>query len=151
MRALVISAFPGAGKSWVADNPGNLTVADSDSSDFSWENQAERIRHPEWPQNYMRHILEQQANSDIVFVSTHKEVRDAMIGAMIPFILVYPGLDMKQEYIQRYIDRGNAPAFVALLEQNYEAWIAELEAQQCYMRVVLKPGEHIADILPAVL
>jgi hypothetical protein len=148
MHNLVISAFPGAGKSWLAQNPGNLRITDSDSSGFSWTNQAENIRHPEWPQNYMRHILEQIRISDIVFVSTHKDVRDAMLKAMIPFILVYPSLDMKQEYIQRYIDRGNASAFVALLEQNYELWIAELEAQECYMRVVLKPGQYLADIMP---
>lgn len=151
MRNLVISAFPGGGKSWVAQNPGDLIVADSDSSGFSWASQAKKIRHPEWPNNYVRHILKQQAVSDIVFVSTHKEVRDAMVAADIPFILVYPDLSMKQEYIQRYIDRGNAPAFVALLEQNYETWIAELEAQEGCTHVVLKPGQYLADILPSVL
>lgn len=151
MRKLVISGFPGVGKSWLFENPNGLVIVDSDSSNFSWENAAEKIRHPEWPNNYIQHILEQRDKMDIIFVSTHKEVRDAMVAAKIPFILVYPGPDMKEEYIQRYVDRGNAPGFVRLLEQNYEAWIAELQIQDNCTHVVLDPGQYLADVIPQML
>lgn len=150
MRKLVISGFPGVGKSWLFGNPNGLTVADSDSSNFSWANAAEKIRHPEWPSNYIQHIREKRDETDIIFVSTHKEVRDAMVVAAIPFILVYPSPDMKEEYIKRYVDRGNAPGFVHLLEQNYETWIAELQAQTNCTHVVLGPGQYLADVLSQV-
>lgn len=147
MQKKVVSGFPGVGKSWLHQNPNGFVVSDSDSSNFSWANQAEKIRHPEWPNNYIGHIQTARNNADIVFVSTHKEVREAMVMAGIPFVLVYPSLEMKDEYIARYVARGNAPGFVKLLEQNYEIWIAELMAQQDCEHVVLKPGQYLSDVL----
>jgi hypothetical protein len=147
MQQKVVSGFPGVGKSWLHQNLDGLVVADSDSSQFSWQNEAERIRHPKWPSNYIEHIRDTKGNVDVVFVSTHKEVRDGLVQAGIPFALVYPALQMKDEYIARYVNRGNAPAFVELLRKNYEAWIAELAAQQGCEHIVLKPGQHLADVL----
>ncbi len=147
MKKLVISGFPGIGKSWLFKNPKGQVVRDSDSSNFSWLNQAEQIRHPDWPSNYMEHIWEKRESADFTLVSTHKEVRDAMVKAAIPFVLVYPALDMKEEYIERYVVRGNAPFFVSLLTQNYDTWISELQAQKNCLHVVLSPGQYLADVL----
>jgi hypothetical protein len=143
----VVSGFPGIGKSWLSQNPNGRVIADSDSSNFSWSNQSEKIRNPEWPSNYIRHIIETREKADFVFVSTHKEVRDAIVEASIPFTLVYPGPGMKAEYIERYVSRGNTSGFVKLLEQNYQNWIAELAAQQGCRHLVLMSGQYLADVL----
>lgn len=147
MQKKVISGFPGVGKSWLQQNQNGLVVSDSDSSSFSWKNQDEKIRNPEWPNNYIGHIKAMKEATDIIFVSTHKEVRDAMVQACIPFTLVYPSLEMKEEYIARYVARGNVSSFVKLLEQNYEAWITELMMQKHCIHIVLRPGQYLSDVL----
>lgn len=140
----VIAGFPGVGKTWLLENS-TTPVSDSDSSRFSWESPG--VRHPEWPRNYVEHVRGQMPVSSYVLVSTHKEVREALLQAEIPFTLVYPGLTMKEEYLQRYWDRGSTGGFVKLLEQNYESWIRELLDQQGCDHVILGPGQYLGDVL----
>lgn len=147
MKTRVVSGFPGVGKSTLFGQAGNLTILDSDSSKFSWADEAERIRHPQWPANYIDHIRENQGKADIILVSSHDVVRDALIQAGIEFELVYPALEMKAEYIKRYIDRGNSPAFVKLLEVNYDVWITGLMKQTGCVHRSLRPGQYLSDVL----
>ena len=149
-KTRVISGFPGVGKSTLFRSLRHLehvTVLDSDSSKFSWENEAERIRHPQWPANYIDHIRENLRKADIILVSSHEVVRDALVKAGIEFELVYPGPEMKAEYIKRYVDRGNNPKFVEMLETNYDTWIAELMNQTGCTHLVLGPGQYLSHVL----
>ena len=143
----VVSGFPGIEKTTLFDNGTRFLLLDSDSSTFSWADPVKRIRNPEWPQNYLRHILQNIGKVDEIFVSSHAEVRTALVDAGIKFTLVYPGLEMKEEYVQRYVSRGNAPAFVTLLQENYDAWITELMQQEGCTHIVLKPGQYLSDVL----
>ncbi len=143
----VVSGFPGVGKSSLFERSGELKILDSDSSRFSWADAPNRIRHPEWPSNYIGHIRENLGKADIILVSSHDVVRNALVEAGISFVLVYPALDMKDEYIQRYVTRGNSPAFVKLLQTNYVIWIQELERQPGCKHVLLGRGQYLSDVL----
>lgn len=86
-KTVVISGFPGVGKTSLCARPGGLKILDSDSSNFSWQNQKEKIRHPEWPGNYIEHIRQNIGKVDIILVSSHDVVRSALLRAKIPFVL----------------------------------------------------------------
>jgi len=150
-KAVVISGFPGVGKTTIFTKHTNLAILDSDSSNFSWQDSVNRIRNPEWPANYIAHIQENIDNTDAIFVSSHREVRKALVANNIKFVLVYPELDMKEEYIQRYKDRGSPETFVALLKTNYKTWIQELMEQQNCIHVVLKSGQYLSDVFYKIL
>lgn len=133
MRTRIIAAFPGTGKTYfTAANPGRCL--DSDSSQFSWlirdgapvTVNGAKVRNSEFPGNYIAHLKEQIGKYEFIFVSTHKEVRDALLGSCLFFYLVYPDLDDKQVYLQRYKDRGSPQAFVDLLDKNWLDWLGEL-------------------------
>lgn len=149
----VVSGFPGVGKSHLCKLiPG---VSDSDSSLFGWAVTAPdepKKRHPDWPRNYIEHIwsLLDRPEVTYILVSSHQEVRDALVRAGIRFVLVYPALDMKREYIQRYIDRGSPATFVQLLDGTYEDWITKLTAQDGCEHRVLQSGQYLADVLEGV-
>ena len=146
----IIAGFPGVGKSHFfqrSASAGNHLL-DSDSSKFSWMMTPEgRVRHPEWPNNYIEHIKANIGKAPLIMVSTHKEVRDALIANELPFTLVYPSLQIKDEYIQRYVARGDNDAFVKLLEQHYDAWISELMAQKGCAHVALRSGQYLSDVI----
>lgn len=147
-QASVVSGFPGVGKSTFAQSDSTLRVLDSDSSKFSWQDPVKKIRHPEWPSNYIRHIQENLHNgTDIILVSSHAEVRSALVKAEIPFVLVYPDEGMKDEYIQRYVSRGNDGPFVDLLRNNFKIWICELKLQTGCTHVPLRSGQYLTDVL----
>ena len=128
MRTKIISAFSGTGKSYYHNNHPTTTL-DSDSSGFSWskDENGNKIRNPEFPQNYINHIKENIGKYEIIFVSSHKEVRDALLNNCLYFYLIYPEQHRKDEYIKRYIERGDPQSFINLIETNWRSWINELE------------------------
>lgn len=160
-NAKVIVAFPGCGKTYATDNSPHLSFSDSDSIGFSWLYQEDgspvkdadgnKIRNPEFPQNYIRHIISKSHEYDVIFVSTHKETRDALIANGIAFSLVYPDKQCRTEYLKRYADRGDNTAFVKLLETNWDNWISQLEEQTECVHCVLQSNEYLLDVLPELL
>ena len=118
---IVISTFPGMGKTYFYNNfQSTLSSYDSDSSKFPKDN---------FPNNYIDHIKEKLKlnDRDIIFVSSHEDVRQALIDNGINFTVVYPKKIDKEAMIQRYKERGSSPEFVRLLEENYDNFIDSIE------------------------
>lgn len=83
----------------------------------------------------------------MILISSHKEVRDALVENDLSFILVYPSRDIKDEYIKRYVDRGNNESFVDLLNKNWDNWLSELETQEGCVKIELKEGQYLSDVI----
>lgn len=139
MKTKVYSAFPGVGKTTYF-NTTEKNVLDSDSSTFDKRN---------FPENYIEHIERniQNPSVDKILVSSHKDVRDALVKKGIPYVLVYPDRNIKDEYIQRYKDRGNNDAFVDLLTKNWDNWMDEMEDQKGCHKVKLGSGQYLTDVI----
>lgn len=142
--SVVISGFPAIGKTYLFNNS-NLKVTDSDSSKFSWIEKG--VRHPDFPSNYIRHIKECMGVYDIVLVSSHEEVRKALQEANIDYTLVYPNIGLKNEYIQRYKDRGNPESFINLIEANWDNWIEAMEEDPADTHLILSSGDYLSDFI----
>ncbi|WP_395762373.1 hypothetical protein ACH34C_07155 [Elizabethkingia anophelis] len=141
---LVISAFPGTGKSHYVnygEGSGYMPqgfASDSDSSKFD---------KAHFPENYIEHIKSNIEDGYArIFVSSHKDVRDALIQNNIDFILIYPSIDLKDEYIARYKQRGSSDVFIKLLSDNWESWINECKSQKGCKHIELKSGEYISNV-----
>lgn len=127
----VISAFPGCGKSYCFNNyQDKFTILDSDSSEFSWVKDENgnntKERNPEFPNNYIKHIKENIKKADIIFVSSHEEVRKALYDNDIKTIIVAPANDMKEDFINRYIERGNSESFINFISNNWERFLNDI-------------------------
>lgn len=139
MRTKVYSAFPGVGKTTYF-NTTEKNVLDSDSSKFDKKH---------FPDNYIEHIERsiQDPNVDKILVSSHKDVRDALVKREIPFVLVYPDRSLKDEYIERYIKRGNNGTFVSLLDKNWDDWMDEMDSMKLPYKVRLGKGQYLTDVI----
>ena len=144
MKTKVYSAFPGVGKTTYF-NTTEKNVLDSDSSKFDKKH---------FPDNYIEHIERniQDPNVDKILVSSHKDVRDALVKKEIPFVLVYPDRSLKDEYIGRYIERGNNGTFVSLLDNNWDDWMDEMDTMlpqdgQTLYKVKLGSGQYLTDVI----
>lgn len=136
-----MSVFPGMGKTHFTYNKSielGLSVLDIDSSRF--------IRG-DWPQNYVDHIKNQIGNVDMILISTHSEVREALIENDIHFILVYPKRNSMSNYITRYEDRGNSDTFISFVEDMWEHWMDDLNSQQGCLKYVLDGDKYLSDII----
>lgn len=143
----VISGFPGIGKSWLFNNQEslNLKVSDSDSSEFSWLSPG--VRNPAFPGNYIDHIKQAIKDFDVVLVSSHDVVRDALKAAGIEFITVYPHMDDKEEYIKRFIERKSTDAFVKLITDNWSDWIGNINKSNDGLAIQLNLGAYLSDFI----
>lgn len=72
--------------------------------------------------------------------------RDELNKRSIPFTIVLPSLDMKQEMIDRYIKRGNQENFVTMLENNYETFVNDLMSDP-NNKIVLDSGQYLKDVV----
>lgn len=144
-QVFVICGFPGVGKSYVVrhQNDLGLKILDSDSSTFDKK---------EFPQNYIEHIesVLSKGEVDIILVSSHKVVREALKENNIDFFLVYPDILCKDEYIERYQERGSPESFIDLLRKNWDNWITECKQETDCSHVVLKRGQTLYDWIEKV-
>lgn len=128
-KTIVIAAFPGMGKTFYKNNCNGFIVSDSDSSQFSWtiDEEGNKIRNPEFPNNYIEHIKSLIGKVDFIFVSTHEPVLRALIENNIYFFLLYPPMDNKPIMIERYYERGSDNKLIKTIYDNYDKWITTLE------------------------
>lgn len=131
--ALVISAFPGCGKTEAAKNQilgEGAPILDLDSSSFSWL--APGVRNPEFPQNYIDKVKESLEDNVIIFVSSHTAVRKALHANDIPFILVWPKPDTMWSWIGRFFDRGDRISFIEAIMDNWFHWLDDAFEEEEY-------------------
>lgn len=146
-ETLILSAFPGTGKTVLTGYKG-LNILDSDSSKFD---------KSEFPQNYIKHIkekvtlhsfsnpIETPLSVDILCISSHKSVREELESQRIPYTLVYPYTESKDEYLGRYKKRGSSDTFISLLNDNWRAWIKDCCSQKRCAHYRLLPQQYLSD------
>ena len=147
MKTKIISAFPACGKTYAFKklNEKGYKILDNDSSQFNWcyyhnpvnSDKFEKYRNPEFPKNYIQHIKENIGKVDYIFISSHKEVIDALIKNGIHFTLVYPDRKMKAEWVGRCFLRGNGEKYCQLIADNWDKWIDEMDKVENCVKYVL--------------
>lgn len=138
-RTVVVSAFPCCGKTYAFKNyQDKYSILDSDSSKFSWIYEAEkdkygntlrgvkRVRNPEFPNNYIEHIKENIGKVDIIFVSSHLQVREAMEEAGIRYCTVYPQKEMLNEWVGRMYRRGSSDDFIKFQIEHWDEFMHKI-------------------------
>lgn len=131
-RTVVVSAFPCCGKTYAFENyQDKYSMLDSDSSQFSWcyeynateSDRIEKYRNPEFPKNYIEHIKENIGKVDIIFVSSHLQVREALEEAGIRYCTVYPQETMLNEWVGRMYRRGNDKDFIQFQINHWDEFM----------------------------
>lgn len=149
MKTAVISAFPACGKTYASQHfQGRYSILDSDSSEFRWikdENgQNTKTRNPDFPSNYIRHILDNIGKVDIIFVSSHLVVRKALESVGIEYCTVYPKENMKSEWVGRMWLRGSNESAIRFVAENFDSFVTSVVDEphgDCIVR--LGAGEYL--------
>ena len=143
-NTMLVAAFPGTGKSYYCSNGDwsqyvpEMWCTDSDSSKFD---------KSKFPENYIQHIKEQIVKGyAMVMISSHKDVRDALVLNNLPFVLIYPAKELKEEYLERYKQRGNNEKFIQLVSDNWDNWLDECKAQTGCFHIELKSGQFVSNV-----
>lgn len=142
---IIISAFPACGKTFFFNNFKNkYKILDSDSSMFSWgydsNGNKTDCRNPDFPNNYIQHIKDNYKKYDIIFISSHQEVREAMKENNIDYFLVYPDINEKENWLQRMKNRNSPDTMISFIDKNWDNFIQDIESE--YFPILVKLGTN---------
>ena len=164
-RAIIVSGFPGIGKSYATNainTDGLFKAIDSDFSYFSWlyDKEGNKIseftmmgevkytRDPNFPQNYVNYIKANIKKNHIIFVSSHLSVRELMKKEGIDFYVAVPEAtkEMRDIMMKRFRERGNDEKFIEDQFNNYFNRISEMmESVPKEQLIIIKPDEYLID------
>lgn len=133
----IISGFPGVGKTHYARIYRDM-VLDLDSRKYRWG----------FPEKYIKLILDHAAIGDgTLLVSTHESVLDALSANGLRYTLVFPALSLKEEYLERYRQRGDDPQLLELLSKNWSRYLYQCQNRNDCEKIVLKGTQVLADVI----
>lgn len=112
---MIIIGFPGIGKSTLACN--NNKFVDLESSYFKTHD----VRNDDWVAHYCQYAVYLSLHRFIVFVSSHKAVRDylAKMHTNEQIVCIFPSERTKEQWIKKLEDRY----MLTGLDKDYRAFI----------------------------
>lgn len=136
-QTLIISAFCGTGKTYLCENSNKKIV----------EFECWKYDKDCFPDNYVSDIQSKIGQVDIIFISTNPLALNILNKLGIKIILIYPQLELKNEYIERYKNRGSATDFILTLSKYWDSWLEEIKENKYCKHVELKSDEYVSTIL----
>ena len=144
----VICGFSGVGKS-TAEQRHNKVI-DFESSGYShiFEPGEFDRRNPAFPRNYIDAVCEhiENAANNVYLLSCHESVRMELKNRGIPYIIVMPHRDLKEEYIRRWFRRGSPTTFIEYMCDVWDDMIDSCERDDS-PKIHLEADEYLDDIL----
>lgn len=157
MPAVVISGFPGVGKSYAASNNVKYKILDLESSEYSWiksrKPDGSKNRNPKFPGNYIEAIIKNLDKYDAILVSSHLYVREAMYDANIKYNLAIPYSTLREHYIHRFINRESDVKLIKAVMNNWYDWLDDIisrEFNRCRIHY-LDYNEYLSDIINDII
>ncbi len=146
---MVICGFSGIGKSTLSHR--DIRVFDFESSRYShiYECGVKMGINSEFPKNYidaLENMMSQNAAGYYYLVSCHESVRQELTNRGIPYVIVAPYWECKNEYLKRWLRRGSSVEFI---QNMYDRWD---EMQHSCVNdgaaiIYLDEKEYISDII----
>ena len=107
-----------------------------------------KVRNPEFPNNYIQHIKDNIGKVDIICVSSHLKVRQALTDAGIKFITVYPKEDMLDEWIGRMYRRRSSIKFIEFQIEHWNEFVTSIEKEPHGEKLYrLGHNEYLYDLI----
>lgn len=151
---MIVSAFAGVGKTTLAQMY-KEDVIDLESGNFKWlDNEGtenlkgnKKIPNPRYPINYLEAIKKANSQYKVVLISQHDVIRKCLDAVKLDYIVVYPEIGLKEEFIERYKLRDNNDNFINLISSKWENWISDLNLIQNHKKIVINKGQYLSDFV----
>ena len=106
----------------------------------------DRIPNKEYPVNYVNELINATKKYDIVMSAMCGNIRAELDRRGQKYLVIYSDLNMKNEIIQRSIDRGNNQYYINGIINKYESITQELNALNV-PKIVLSGHQYLEDVL----
>ena len=137
----ILAGGPGIGKSTLTEKlSSNIKVVDVEPTPYT--------NDATWPQNYIEEIVRNTGNFDLLLISTQPEVVQALIEKGFEVTVVCPDESLKNEYEDRFRERGHDEALVQrLVEKSLRTNEENRNNFDGGKIIFLQSGQYLKDIL----
>jgi hypothetical protein len=157
---VIIAGFAGIGKSRLAAEKPDLYV-DFEARSYKYllggedvsEEEMEAIKADPffntnlcWPCNYLNALEYRNDNYQNLLIEPNMWVLGGLRSRLIPYALVYPATEAREEYRQRFIKRGKSEKVINNLIRNWGKHLAVLKSDPTPYRLVLEPNQYLSDV-----
>lgn len=167
MQKLVIIAYMGTGKTWLADKYDS--IVDFDHQDYRYiydesiknlpleqrkGNDKLRTLNPLYPKNFINEALK-LLNEGKILVSpfidhvyeAYKSTEFQSSALDVKVVLVCPRRIDFEEYRHRFAKRGNSPEFISKREREFSDLVDIFENEQKFDKILISKGQFLEDVL----
>jgi len=152
MQKCFIWGFPGIGKSSAADS--QLRIVDADCERFKFmvaddaslhtkKRMDQAQRNPLYPGNYLDYI--RTVDADIVLLNCHISLLETLDREKL--LLVYPAATLKEEYLQRYVRRGDNRTYIRCMETAFNEIIAAVKNSLYRKFEIAEPHIYLQNLI----
>ena len=140
MAAILISAFPGLGKTYLYQQyRDRLKILDLNTGRFEGD---------DFPGNYIAEVEKRLNDYDLILLSSDRNVRYALNDAGLDFDLFYPSKNRKNELIEIYVTNRKSRDFIMNFDHNFNDFIDEIEdedLEHCFKHKLDRPHRFISQ------
>ena len=150
---MIIAGFSGVGKTTFAKTHQNvidlhimpykytnLNEVNNNYNDESIKAAPELILNPDWRYDYYDKLIS-------LYKSEPNQIMNWLAYEEITFTLVFPSYDLKEEYRNKYLERGNTEAFIDIFINDWDYWIGMFKLQKGCKKIELKTNEYLSDVI----
>lgn len=134
-NTVICAAFCGSGKTYICEKTNNIEVE-------YWKYKDKRLY-----KEYIYEIKSHIGQVDYIFIATDPEGLKLLYDENLEITLIYPKNELRNEYLDRYIERNSPYDFIGVFMTHWELWINELKDQKYCKHIVLESGQYLQDVL----
>ncbi len=137
LKTVLCAAFCGTGKTYICEKTDIKAV----------EIEYWKYKDKGLQKEYLQDINNWLGKVDYIFISTEPEGLKLLHNEGFNITLIYPENELRNEYLDRYIERDSPPDFIGVFMKYWNPWINELKEQSYCKHIVLKKGQYLQDVL----
>ena len=158
---MIIASYAGTGKTTLANMYPEKYIdfvlmpykyelePDRDYGESGKANLDNILRH-DWPYNYVAAIQEVMKEEKHLLIPTDWHTLTFLCMNNIPYVLCYPQQDAKEEYHQRFLDRGNNEYFIDVFIGHWDNFMTLFKQDTFGHHVILRPNEYLCDAIDRI-
>lgn len=137
IHTVICAAFCGVGKTYICEKTNIKAV------EVEYWKYKEKGLFKEYIENVKNYI----GKVNYIFIATEPEGMKLLNNEGFNILLVYPKNELRNEYLDRYIERDSPYDFIGTFMKHWNIWIDELKEQKYCKHIVLEKGQYLLDVL----
>lgn len=134
---IICAAFCGTGKTYICEKTNTSAI------EIEYWKYKEKGLQKEYIQDVKKHF----GKVNYIFVATEPDGLKLLHDEGFNITLVYPQNELRNEYLDRFIDRDSPYDFIGVFMKYWHPWINELKQQSFCKHIVLERGQYLSDVI----